>query len=174
MTCKICSIAHKATEGKIVYEDKLCVAYLSEDAAVLGHIHIVPKEHIETLEDCDEELALQLFYVASYAATAVYEGLGSQGTNIICNNGKGAGSQDHLVIQVLSRKEGDNIELKWEAKQQSQADFEEVMSKIKDKADILESGVELTPEIESVEEEPDQTLTTEEENYQIKHLYKIP
>jgi histidine triad (HIT) family protein len=162
-------------KGKILYEDALCFAYLPDDATTLGHIHIVPKEPVQTLEDCSEELTIQLFYVASYAATAVYEGLGAHGTNIICNNGTG-----QLVLEVLPRQENDGIELKWEPKKQD--DLDATATEIMNKADVLAAGGS-TQSVQSAGPQPvqqpagpDQTSmkATEEDNYMIKHLYRHP
>jgi len=170
----------KNNKAKVIYEDKLCVAYIPEDAAVVGHIHVEPKQQVASLEDCDEEVAVQLFYVASYAATAVYEGLGAQGTNIICNNGDG-----NLVISVLPRLETDGIQLKWEPKQQT--DLDSTASKIHDKADMFAAHSKQDAQImapgpsESIDVSEDtmpkpeaKTLDIDEENYKIKHLYRIP
>jgi histidine triad (HIT) family protein len=165
-------------KGQILYEDAVCFAYLPNDSAVLGHIHIVPKQPVETLEECSEELAVQLFYVASYAATAVYEGLGAQGTNIICNNGKGAGA-GQLVLEVVPRSENDGIPLKWDPTQQSQENLDSTASTIRDKADVIAAGGSLpsvaspaAPVLEG--SEPQEMQAGEEENYMIKHLYRIP
>ena len=138
MTCLFCSISQKHVASQIVYEDAVCLAYLPSDAAAVGHIHIIPKSHIETLEQLPEGVAVQLFYVASYAASAVYEGLASHGTNIICNNGVGAGAKGHLSLHIIPRFENDGISLTWQPKQLPPPDFEDAMKKIKDKADFID------------------------------------
>ncbi len=158
-------------QGKIIYEDALCFAYLPINATTIGHIHIVPKQPVDTLEDCSDELAMQLFHVASYAATAVYEGLGSQGTNILCNNGIG-----QLILHVIPRKEDDGIVLKWKPTQQNQKLLDETVVKIKDQTDILAvrdvSSENSSATIETKEAIPIKAI--EEENYMVKHLYRIP
>lgn len=189
MTCPLCSIAKKQIAAKIVYEDAVCIAFLPTDAATTGQIEVVPKQHFETLEDIQNDIAMQLFYVASYAASAVYEGLASHGTNIICNNGVGA-STGHIVLQILPRKENDNISFQWQPKQLSPADFEEAQKKIGDAAEVLGAKKEkriLPEEAEAIdvgevsgeapllkEEKPEEISKEEEENYLVKHLYRIP
>lgn len=182
MNCGICSIAQKQLSAIIIYEDAVCLAYLPHDGAVVGHIYVVPKQHLETLEDAPEELVVQLFAVASAAATAVYEGLGCQGTNILCNNGKGAGRLGHLVLEVLPRKENDAFALKWEGKQLQPADFDAVVRAIGDKVEVLAAKklppvVPPAPSPEPVPQEqpqPPEETKASEEDYLVKHLYRIP
>jgi histidine triad (HIT) family protein len=193
MTCPVCSIAQKHVAAKIVYEDAVVIAYLSPDPSAVGHIIIVPKQHAETLEELPDALATQLFYVASYAASAVYEGLASQGTNIICNNGPGAGIKGHVTIHIIPRKENDGLSFVWEPKQITPADFDDIVKKIKDKADYIgvkkETKKTAAPVVvsspQTVVQEPAETSSSEEpqkeviekgeeENYMIKHLYRIP
>lgn len=184
MNCSLCSIAQKQLSATILYEDAVCLAYLPHNGAVVGHIHVIPKQHLETLEDAPDDLAVQLFAVASAAATAVYEGLGCQGTNILCNNGKGAGRIGHLVLDVLPRKEGDAFALKWEGKQLAPADFDTVVQAIADKVEVFAAKKEpavvapapLSEPIPAVQEQPQppEETKTSEEDYLVKHLYRIP
>ena len=193
MTCPVCSIAQKHIAAKIVYEDAVVIAYLSPDPSAVGHIIVVPKQHAETLEELPDALATQLFYVASYTASAVYEGLASQGTNIICNNGPGAGIKGHVTLHIIPRKENDGLSFVWEPKQVAPADFDDIVKKVKDKADyigvkketrktvapVVMSSPQTVPQ-ESVEtpspEGPQKEVIAkgEEENYMIKHFYRIP
>ena len=137
MNCTLCSVAQKNVSAKIIYEDSVCCAILASDAAALGHIQVLSKQHFQTLEEIPDSIATQLFYVASYAASAVYEGLASHGTNIICNNGNGAGSKGHLVIEVIPRKENDGLNFLWEPKKFGPSDFDDAVKKLKDKADYI-------------------------------------
>ena len=188
MTCPLCGIAKKQVSAKIVYEDNVCIALLPTDAAATGHIEVMPKQHFETLEDIPDDIAIQLFYAASYAASAVYENLASHGTNIICNNGAGAAT-GHIALQILPRKENDNISFQWTPKQLSPVEFEEAQKKIGDAAEVLGAKKEkqivpaeteaMAPEVSEEaplpkEEKPETISKEEEENYLVKHLYRIP
>lgn len=161
-------------QGAVVYEDRVCTVAMPHDAAVAGHMLIIPKQHFENLEEMPEDIMLQLMYVASYAASAAYERLGCQGTNILCNNGV----DNHVIIHVLPRKENDGLSFQWTPKQLQQADFDDAVKKIKDKTDYID-GKEPVQEIvqESIditEEEKPKEIPKEEENYMVKHLYRIP
>lgn len=187
MTCLLCSVAQKHVPVKIVYEDSICIAYIPHDAATAGHLSIIPKQHVEAFEELSEEHAIQFFYVASYAASAVYEGLGSQGTNILCNNGQGAGAKEHLILHVVPRKEGDTLSFQWEPKSFSPAEFEDILRKIKDKTDYIsvkkEEKIPTQPLVsvpleqspsEEVAREQKPELLQDEENYMVRHLQRIP
>jgi histidine triad (HIT) family protein len=167
---------HCQKPAAVVYEDSVCYVAIPPDATVAGHMQIIPKKHYENIEEVPEDVAIQLFYVASYAASAAYERLGCQGTNILCNNGNA-----HVLINVLPRKENDGINFQWQAKQLQPADFDDIVKKIKDKTDyigikkeeIKQESVEQISEEKSQQEKP-QEMPKEEENYMIKHLYRIP
>ncbi len=194
MNCSICSIAQKHVAVKIVYEDAVSVAYLSLDPAAVGHTLIVPRQHAEILEELPDSIVTHLFYVASYAASAVYEGLASHGTNIICNNGSEAGEKNHIALHVVPRKDNDALSFVWEPKQLSPADFDDTVKKIKDKTDLIgekketkkatatiitpsspQCAVSSTSENTAIEASEKEVIAKgEEENYMIKHLYKIP
>lgn len=189
MSCIKCSIAKSQSPAKIVYEDAVCIAYIPAEAAATGHVQVIPKQHVEAIEELPDDIIVQLFSVASCVASAVYEGIAAQGTNIICNNGTIA-SNGHFSIHVLPRKEKDNLSFQWQPKQISNAEIDEVLTKIKDKADVIgfKKGEEKevitqtipttelpeTDEKARHEEKEPETISKEEENYLVKHLYKIP
>jgi hypothetical protein len=59
--------------------------------------------------------------------------LGAHGTNIFITNGVSAGQTiAHFAINVIPRKEGDNINLQWKPKQLSEEEMSTVELKIKE------------------------------------------
>ncbi|MBT4541041.1 HIT family protein [Candidatus Woesearchaeota archaeon] len=171
--CKICNIINKKIEAKIVYEDAAVMAILSDEPTIFGHLLVFPKQHNLTLEEVDDKVVTQLFYVASYAATAIFEGLGAEGTNIIICNGKNSSQKyDHIVIDVLPRKTNDGLDFKWEPKKLSPEEMDTTMGKIKDKADVMNYQGEDKPKTESKEETDPTSLN--EDNYIVRHLRRIP
>lgn len=182
MNCPTCTLL-QTSHDKIIYEDAVCVALLSPNTTAVGHIEVIPRKHAEALEELPDDVLAQLFYVASYGASAVYEALGASGTNILCNNGPGSGTKGHVVLHVLPRKENDGISFIWEPKTLSPADFESAQKKIKDKTDYISlekkqvQHAAPTPEI--VPEVPQQApekpiINKDEDNYMVKHLMRIP
>ena len=165
-------------EERRVYEDAVAVALLPEKGASLGHVQVVPKKKVKSLEELDDDTVVQLFYIASYAATAVFESLGMQGTNIIVNDGNVQGGEDFLVLNVLPRKEGDTLDFKWDPKQLQPQEMESIQKSIKDKADYVNVPDDQKPkEVETKHEfkgDDQINVNDDEENYLIKSLTRIP
>jgi len=116
----------------ILYEDEKSLAVISGNSIVDSHIEIYSKEEEKYLEKLDQESAAHLFYVASFAATAVFEGLGMQGTNIILKSGESDDNPEgKLCLHILPRKMEDGLKVNWEPKQPTY-DLDGVAKKIKD------------------------------------------
>lgn len=98
-------------KGKeVVYQDEKCVVVASETPQSIGHLEVFPKEET-SYENLSYESSAHIFYVASYAATALFEGLQAQGTNIILRTGSCADHKGDCKIHVIARYEGDNLDL---------------------------------------------------------------
>ena len=169
---------------RLLYEDSVGYAVLVEKPSALGHIQVFSKKKVQSLEELDDDVVVQLFYIASYAATGVFEGLGAQGTNIIVNNGNIEGNpSNELVIDVLPRKEGDGIDFKWEPKKLAPQDMESVEKAVKDKADYIghekKKGdappVAKVSSANPIDDAPKEQINADEEDsYLIKQLTRIP
>jgi len=185
MDCVVCD---KISEKKamIVYEDDNLVAILPSKPAVPGHVKIMPKQHFTQLDEMSDDLVEELFFLANFASTAVFEVAKAHGTNIILNE-----SDNHLAIDVIPRKENDGLNFLWKPKQMSPAEMDEVHSKITDKVFLVSRGDEFNHEAK--QEGPKDIIAEVEEkkagetetpapkdtkkgkiNYLIKHLIKIP
>lgn len=174
-------------QERIVYEDAVALAFLPGDASAVGHVRVVPKKKVQTLEELDDDVVVQLFYIASYAASSVFEALGAQGTNILVHNGKIQGKKEEFLwIDVLPRKEDDGFDFKWEPKQFKPEEMDDAQKSIKDKADYIgvkKSGVgdQSSPaskpkddETKHTFKEPHIDANADEENYLIKQLTRVP
>ncbi|WP_019139632.1 histidine triad nucleotide-binding protein [Noviherbaspirillum massiliense] len=58
--CIFCKIAARQIPSKTVYEDEDLIAFHDINPAAPVHLLIVPKQHIDTLADCDERHAALL------------------------------------------------------------------------------------------------------------------
>ena len=125
-----------AEENTVIYEDEKALCVIAKKGIVKGQIRIYSKVEKSLIEKLSIEDSAHLFYVASFAATLVFEGLGAQGTNIIMRSGTSDDNPEgNLVIEILPRsaEDGLNKTLLWEPKQPSY-DLDSVMKKIKDNA----------------------------------------
>lgn len=178
MECQLC----KAIEQKerVVYEDAAVVALAPEQPTALGHLQVLPKQHVENIDDLPEDVVIQLYFVTSYAASAIFETAGAQGTIIIALNGKIQGRQiNHLSIDVLPRKENDNLNFQWKPKSMQPQDLEAVEKSLKDKTDYINAKQEKPKQAlqqpDTAKAVPEKQINAdEEEDYMIKQLTRIP
>ena len=121
-------------QGTAIYEDEKILVVVPEKGAVAGHIVVYSKGEQSDFAKLSADDSVHMFYVASFAATAVFEGLRAQGTNIILKSGKSEDSSEgRLAVHILPRYPDDSLqELFWQMKPPSY-DLEDVAAKIKDK-----------------------------------------
>jgi len=127
----------------VLYEDEKTLAVINDpngEALAEGHIKIYSKEEEKYFEKMNEESAAHLFYVASFAATAVFEGLKVHATNIILKSGESDDNPNgKLEVHIIPRMGDDGLKLNWEPKEPSY-DLDGVAKKIKDKTWSVKYG----------------------------------
>lgn len=106
--CVFCKIIRGESEGFIVFEDELSLAFLDIRPLNPGHCLLVPKEHYETLMDVPEDLIGPLFKNAKLISKAIELGLSAQGIFIGINN-RISQSVPHLHIHIVPRNKNDNL-----------------------------------------------------------------
>ena len=118
----------------VIYEDEKVLVVLPSKGAIEGHLEIYSKVEEKYIEKLSEEDSAHLFFTASFAATAVFEGLGAHGTNIVMQSGESDdNSKGRLMLHVLPRKQDDALKhMFWEPKQ-PKSDLDALAGKIKDK-----------------------------------------
>ena len=103
-----CSIAAGETPAEIVYRDDHVVAFLDQRPVFKGHVLVCPIQHVDTLEDLPDDLAMPLFSAVRRLTAAVREGLGAQGTFVATNNVVSQ-SVPHLHVHIVPRTKGDGL-----------------------------------------------------------------
>jgi len=101
-------IIDKQIPAKIVYEDEICLAFHDINPQAPTHILIMPRDHIESLDDAsqkDESLLGHLLRISARVAND--HGLSdSGGYRTVINTGRGAGqSVFHLHVHVMGGRE---------------------------------------------------------------------
>ena len=129
--CPICEwISRK--EG-FIYEDERVVAMLSPIPAVPGHVWVVPRHHAAILEAVPDFVVGDVFAKLGKITTAVFDSLKPEGTNIIVQNGTGAGqSLPHAIVHIVPRAQNDGLPLTWKPMQVSDDDLSTLELKIKE------------------------------------------
>ena len=101
--CLFCKIVSKEIPTDFVYEDENIIAFRDINPQAPTHILIIPKEHIETLNDIKQsygELLGAMHLTASYLAKE--EGIQEKGYRTVFNCNRDAGQTVfHIHLHLL-------------------------------------------------------------------------
>jgi len=98
--CVFCRIASKKQRAQIIFEDEQCLAFEDTNPQAPVHFLVIPKKHIETVLDADEEILGKLVFEA--ARIAREKGIGFDGFRTVINCRRHAGqSVNHLHVHVM-------------------------------------------------------------------------
>jgi histidine triad (HIT) family protein len=106
--CPFCRIAAGAEPGHVVWEDEQTIGFLDKRPLFHGHVLLIPRRHLETIEDLKPEEVEPLFSNARMLARAVRESMDAKGTFVAMNN-KVSQSVPHLHVHVVPRTKGDGL-----------------------------------------------------------------
>ena len=109
--CVFCMIANGELPASIVYEDERVIAFLDLQPFTMGHVLVVPKEHVVSITDLSNEDAGHLMQVGQLIDRALQNSeIPCEGVNIILADGKSAGQDvDHVHMHVFPRFTGDHF-----------------------------------------------------------------
>jgi diadenosine tetraphosphate (Ap4A) HIT family hydrolase len=188
--CKYCEIIEK--KANVLYEDGNIIAVLPEKPATQGHVQIISKKHHTSMQKMDDKELGQMFYAASFSASALFETMEAHGTNIMANTGSLFKEGGHFHIDVIARKSGDELNFIWTPQKLPEEDMKSTQSKIKDKCDLIgyeqkkevidldkkkiekiESGTEEKKEA-AKEEKTKKDLEEGKESYLVRQLKRMP
>ena len=103
MTCLFCRIVAGEIPADTVHQDEHCLAFRDINPQAPVHVLVIPREHLESLDEAgrkDEGLLGHLLRIAARVANE--QGLAESGYRTVINTGAGAGqSVFHLHVHVL-------------------------------------------------------------------------
>jgi histidine triad (HIT) family protein len=103
-SCLFCRIVAGTTPGDFVQQDERCVVIRDINPQAPMHVLVIPREHLESLDDAaqtDEPVLGHLLRVGARVAND--EGHAESGYRTVINTGAGAGqSVFHLHVHVLA------------------------------------------------------------------------
>jgi histidine triad (HIT) family protein len=108
MDCLFCRILAGELAVATVFEDDLTLAFLDHRPLFPGHCLLIPKAHYETLADLPDDLIAPLFRNAKLLASAVEQGMESEGSFVAINN-RVSQSVPHLHIHIVPRRRKDGL-----------------------------------------------------------------
>ena len=101
--CIFCKIAEGTIPAKIVHSDAECVACRDINPGAPVHILVIPRHHIETINDLQDDqtgLIGKMTLVAKDIAAR--EGIAQSGYRLVLNCNRDAGqSVDHIHMHLL-------------------------------------------------------------------------
>ena len=106
--CLFCKIIKGEIPSYTIYEDELVKVFLDINPSTNGDALLIPKKHIVTIDDLDEELLLHLFEVTLKMKKLMEEKLHIKGLTICQNNGHGQDIK-HFHIHLTPRYLNDNV-----------------------------------------------------------------
>lgn len=182
MRCEYCDIIEE--QRGILYEDDNLVIAVRDKVFTPGQITVFPKKHQPILELVSDEILKKCSVVANKVSIAVFESMGSKGTNIIIKNGLGASQNvPHFGIEVVPRQEEDQLQLSWEGRPMAEDEIDLTFQLLGEAVKNLDKAVK---NLDKVKEGPDDEInekskkgnkkesSTEKDNYLKKSLRRIP
>jgi len=106
--CLFCRILDGTVPGDVVYQDNRCVVIRDINPQAPTHLLVVPREHMESLDDATQKDELLLGHLLRMAARVANDhGLSDGGGyRVVINSGASAGqSVFHLHVHVLGGRE---------------------------------------------------------------------
>ena len=129
--CIFCKIANGEIPSKTLYEDEKFRVILDLGPATRGHALILPKDHAENLYELPVDLAANVLVLAKHMATQMTQKLGSDGFNLVQNNGEAAGQTvNHFHMHLIPRYLNDGQNINWVPSSPSSDELEEVKKQI--------------------------------------------
>ena len=98
--CIFCKIVNGEFSTEFVYEDEVAVVFKDINPKANIHLLVVPKEHVESLNELEDEILLGKLMMIVKKVTKT---LGIKSYRTVINTGKEAGQEVfHLHIHILS------------------------------------------------------------------------
>lgn len=107
--CDIYANPQKDPQNGVLYKDEYCFVVMNRYPYTPGHFMVVPRAHVQSLEELDEVIWLHVSKLVKIGVKLLKETLGATGVNIGMNLGKtaGAGIAEHIHYHLVPRWERD-------------------------------------------------------------------
>jgi len=139
VTCTFCQIANGELPAHIVHRDENVVAFLDRAPLLPGHVLVMPRQHVETLDDMPDDLLVPVFGAVRRTSIAVQKAFAAEGS-FVATNTRVSQSVPHVHIHVVPRNKGDGLfstRLIWQRrKYESDSEMAETATKIRTAYDL--------------------------------------
>jgi histidine triad (HIT) family protein len=130
--CIFCKIASGQIPAATLYEDEHVMAFLDIGPLSEGHTLVIPKTHVEQMDQAASETVERIARVLPMLTKAVKAATAADGCNILNNNGRVAGQAvDHMHFHIIPRRQGDGLFPNWPAGKYPPGKAEAIADKIR-------------------------------------------
>ena len=114
-SCVFCAIVAGEAPASTVYRDDMVTAFMDIRPVNAGHVLVVPRQHMVSLLELDEETAGRMTAVGMRIAGALRaSGVRFEGFNLFLADGEVAGQEVfHVHLHVIPRFAGDGFGLRF-------------------------------------------------------------
>lgn len=96
--------------ASFVHQDERCVAFMDINPITRGHVLVVPRRPVATLDQLDALTRVHLWETVQRIGRAQRNSLGSRAQHLLVNDGKAASqSVPHVHIHVIPRYGNDTL-----------------------------------------------------------------
>ena len=113
MNCLCCKSIEGSIPSRTIYEDDLVKVFLDINPNTNGHCLIIPKKHIVTVNELDNELITHILEVEKKIYKLLKEKLNIDGLTIVQNNEYGQ-EVKHYHVHLIPRYTNDNWSLTYD------------------------------------------------------------
>ena len=106
--CVFCKIINKQSPAHIVYEDSRLISFLDIEPIHEGHVLIVPKQHVDSIDKLPDDTLADIISVAKKIVVVLKEIYGNEGYSIMQNGGKYC-DFGHAHFHVFPRYDNDGF-----------------------------------------------------------------
>ena len=141
MGCTFCAIEQGESPAEIIYADDHAFAFMDLLPMTAGHCLVVPRRHVGTIVDLDDDAAAHVMQAARRVAALVIAALQPAGLNLLNNNGAAADqSQPHFHFHLIPRYGDDRLLHPWERRFGDWPDIQATAARIRN---ATNSGADL-------------------------------
>ena len=106
--CVFCKIIKGEVPSYKLYEDAKTLAFLDIHPSSIGHTLIIPKRHVQKIEELSENEAKDLFRTLHLLVKPIQTAVKASASTIGINNGPDSGQEiPHLHVHIIPRSKGD-------------------------------------------------------------------
>ncbi len=102
--CIFCKIAKGKASSEKIYENEKIISFLDANPRSPGHSLVIPKKHVQTLPELDDETTGEILKITKEVEKAIKKALNPDAFTVGINDGEAAGQEiPHLHVNVIPR-----------------------------------------------------------------------